>query len=90
MRAAAAGALGAAKQVKISSFNPREPGHVLIAYTEDYLDPGAVEATAEALRAALPPLADSRLLYKADLFTHLGIYAKNEWKLRPTVYESHL
>jgi len=90
VRAAAGGLLGSCCQVKVSSTNPREEGYVLMAYTEDYLDQEAVAATADALRCALPRLRDPRLLYKADIFTFLGIYAKNEYNLKPTVYTAQL
>ena len=40
----------------------------------------------------MPPglLQDWRLLYKADIYTHLGIYSRNEWQLKPTVHEARL
>lgn len=86
--AAAAGRLPGVSQVKISATNPREPGYVLCAYTEDYLNEAEVNRAAEAIRAALPPLSDTRLLYKSDIYTHLGIYSRNEWGLKPTIYSA--
>ena len=51
-----------------------------------------VARAARGLQAALPPglLRDRRLLLKPDIYTHLGIYSKNEWQLRPTVLEARL
>lgn len=45
-----------------------------------------------ALQRAVPPglLRDRRLLYKPDIFTHLGVYHGNEWGLQPTVREARL
>ena len=90
VKAAADGALSGCSQIKISATNPREPGYVLCAYTEDYLNEVEVNEAAEALRDALPQLTDMRLLYKADIYTHFGIYSRNEWGLKPTIYSSTL
>jgi len=97
--AAALGNLTGCTQVKISPTNPNERGYVICAYTDDYLNEEEVMAAAEALRAALrgsggdrciSTYNDSRLLYKADVYTYLGIYSKNEWSLKPTIYSSTL
>jgi hypothetical protein len=88
-RAAAGGAL-ACPEVKISSASPRDASHVICCYTDDYLNKTEVDATAAALRAVLPPLQFSRLLYKSDLYTYLGLYKGNEYGLRPTLYEARL
>jgi hypothetical protein len=99
--AAALGNLTGCTQVKISPTNPNERGYVICAYTDDYLNEIEVTAAAEALRAALRgnrndggrcsfTFNDSRLLYKADVYTYLGIYSKNEWGLKPTIYSATL
>lgn len=90
VHAAAEGALTGCSQVKISATNPKEPGYVLCAYTEDYLNEIEVNAAATALRNVLPKLSDIRLLYKADIYTHFGIYSRNEWGLKPTIYSATL
>ena len=55
-------------------------------------DAADVQRVRQGLQRALPPglLQDRRLLYKADIYTHLGIYSRNEWQLKPTVYEARL
>jgi Domain of unknown function (DUF1917)/Zinc finger, ZZ type len=101
VHAAARGDLTGCTQVKISPTNPNERGYVICAYTDDYLNEKEVAAAAQALRAALNrsgggggynknAFKDSRLLYKADVYTYLGIYSKNEWGLKPTIYSSTL
>ena len=82
----------ACSQLKISSMNPIEPGFVLCAYTEDYGDEGDVMAVARELKRVLAHcgLTDRRLLYKADVFTYLGIYSRNEWGIKPTIYSTTL
>lgn len=77
-------------QVKVSTTNPREPGYVVCAYTEDFLDETNVDQALQSLKHIFPSLLDNRLLYKADIFTHLGIYSKNEWGIKPTIYSSKL
>lgn len=55
-------------------------------------DRSDVDRVAARLRAALPPglLQDKRLLYKPDILTHLGIYSRNEWQIKPTIAEARL
>jgi hypothetical protein len=79
-------------EVKVSSVAPGTQGHVLCVYTEDWLEAASVENTAEALRDALSPLRlrDAMLLYKPDIMTFLGIYTKNEYGIKPTVYRKKL
>lgn len=86
--AVAGGAL--CPSAKVSSISPEEGGHVLCAYTVDYLDSGDVMRVCAALQRALPPLADRRMLYKPDIFTHLGIYGGNPYAITPTVHRASL
>ena len=90
VNAAIRGDLCNISQVKVSTTNPREPGYVLCAYTEDFLDERQVEAASHSLKRTIFKMSDNRLLYKADIFTHLGIYSKNEWGIKPTIYSSKL
>lgn len=51
--------------------------------------PEDVTALGKAIRTSLrtePPLitGNRRMSFKTDINTHLGIYARNEWKLSPT------
>lgn len=59
-------------------------------YTSNYLDVDDVQRVRAALARVLPPLRSRRLLYKADVYTYLGLYAGNEYNLRPTVYSATL
>ena len=86
--AAAAGAL--CPSAKISSAAAGGGGHVLAVYTDDYLDSGAVWAACRRLQQLLPLLGDARMLYKPDVYTHLGIYSPNDLGLKPTVFRSTL
>lgn len=90
VRKVAADPLPGVRSVKISAAAPNEERHVICMYTENYLDKKQVEEAAAALRAMLPPLSDNRLLYKPDIYTYFGIYSKNEWGLKPTIYSSAL
>jgi hypothetical protein len=57
--------------------------HVICVYTEDFTDLKEVKA----LRAGLRRIGVRwKIGFKTDAYTHLGIYAKNEWNLRPTRY----
>ena len=86
--AVAGGAL--CPSAKVSSISPEEPGHVLCAYTSDYLDSTDVMRVAAALQRALPPLTDRRMLYKPDILTFLGIYGGNPYGIKPTVHRASL
>jgi hypothetical protein len=68
----------------LSTTRPSSPIHL-----QDAAD---VQRVRQGLQRALPPglLQDRRLLYKADIYTHLGIYSRNEWQLKPTVHEARL
>lgn len=63
---------------------------MICVYTEDYQDRGDVGRVRDALRDALPPLRNRGLKYKPDVATYLGLYAGNEYNLRPTVYSATL
>jgi hypothetical protein len=79
--------LAAASEVKVSSAAPGKD-HVIAVYIEDSLDAAAVQAAGAALAAALPPLARPQLLFKPDIYTHLGVYASNDLGLKPTTAEA--
>ncbi|KAI3435956.1 hypothetical protein D9Q98_002014 [Chlorella vulgaris] len=78
---------------KVSSAGPEADGSwVLCVYTENYHDSEDVQRVCRGLQRALRGglLQDRRLLYKPDVYTHLGIYSKNQWQLKPTVFEARL
>ncbi|XP_006037167.1 UPF0696 protein C11orf68 homolog [Alligator sinensis] len=71
---------------KVSPCHPDgERRHVVCVYTDDFTDEEHVLAADAAIRAAgvKCPLA-----YKPDVYTYLGIYRDNRWRLCPTIYES--
>ncbi|KAG9259908.1 UPF0696 protein C11orf68 homolog [Astyanax mexicanus] len=76
---------------KISSakVSPRdansEAKHVICAYNNNFADEEQVMQLDAAIRAAGVKCS---LSYKPDVYTYLGIYRNNKWKLCPTIYES--
>ena len=88
-RVAAAVALGrlpGVRTAKVSSRDPPagNPAHVACVYTRDWTD----QADARRVRAALRERCGIhwRISYKPDIYTLLGIFAKNKLKIKPTVY----
>ena len=88
-RVAAAVALGrlpGVRTAKVSSRDPPagNPAHVACVYTQDWTD----EADVRSVRAALRERCGVhwRISYKPDIYTLLGIFAKNKLKIKPTVY----
>ncbi|KAF9463752.1 hypothetical protein BDZ94DRAFT_587747 [Collybia nuda] len=67
--------------------SPKQEGdsHVICVYVEDYTNMAEVDAMREALRAAG---VFWRIGFKPDVYTHLGIYARNQWNIRPSRYFS--
>jgi hypothetical protein len=83
--------LGSCTEIKVSTRSPTDEKHVLLAYTEDYSDEDDVQSIARAIQrvlkeAGVGPLDDARMLYKPDIYTHLGVYSKNPFHLKPTIY----
>lgn len=60
--------------------------HVISVYTEDFTHEDNVRKVEESLRkdGITEPMT-----YKLDIYTTLGIYRYNPWRLSPTVYSSH-
>jgi hypothetical protein len=83
--------LGGCTEIKIStSSKVDDDRHVLIAYTDDYSDNQDAFRVASEICKHIQSLGikmtDTRMLYKPDIYTHLGIYAKNPYNLKPTIY----
>jgi hypothetical protein len=70
--------------IKVSP-NQEEDSHVICVYVDDYSNASELDATRKALRAAG---IFWRIGFKPDAYTHLGIYASNEWNIRPSRYFS--
>ncbi|XP_069172675.1 UPF0696 protein C11orf68 homolog [Procambarus clarkii] len=61
------------------------PKHVICIYNKDFTNEEQVCSLEKGLRSIG---IKSQLSYKPDVYTHIGIYRKNKWKLRPTIYKS--
>ncbi|KAJ3585559.1 hypothetical protein NHX12_014278 [Muraenolepis orangiensis] len=74
-------------QVKVSTRDPAsgESRQVICMYNRDFTDEGEVMRLDTAIRATG---VKCPLSYKPDVYTHLGIYRNNCWKLCPTIYDS--
>ena len=59
--------------------------HVVCIYTENFLDFNEVCESEKSIRNLGLKLS---LHYKPDVFTYLGIYSKNPWKINPIIYRS--
>ena len=59
--------------------------YVICVYTKDFTNKEEVWAAERSLRKLGVKLT---LYYKPNIYTTLGIYAGNEWQLRPTIYHS--
>lgn len=78
------GSLGTA--AKVSTREPKKKTHVICVYTEDFTNEEQVRAVEKGLRK-VGIAAEMR--YKPDVYTTLGIYRKNPWGLKPTIYTSY-
>ena len=84
--------LGSCTEIKVSTYSNADRKHVILAYTDDYEDTTDVFDIAHAIQKAVETsgvqhaLADTRMLYKPDIYTHLNIYSKNPYHLKPTIY----
>ena len=66
--------------------NPDSPP-VICVYTRDFTDVEDVKRVLQELvRLKLVPAGGIK--YKSDAYTHLEIYARNEWGLPPIIYDS--
>ncbi|KAG5334224.1 UPF0696 protein C11orf68 [Termitomyces sp. J132] len=73
---------GVGARAKVSPARPGEP-HVVCVYVEDYSNAAEVDRVREALRRVG---VRWKIGFKPDIYTHLGIYKTNEWKIRPSRY----
>jgi hypothetical protein len=71
--------------VKVS---PKQEGdsHVICVYVDDYSNMEEVNWLRDALRKTAGVFW--KIGFKPDAYTHLGIYAKNQWGIRPSRYYS--
>ncbi|KAG6907783.1 hypothetical protein DXG01_007390 [Tephrocybe rancida] len=73
---------GVGARAKVSPARPGEP-HVVCVYVDDYSDGAEVGRVRDALRRAG---VRWKIGFKPDIYTHLGIYKTNEWRIRPSRY----
>ncbi|KAM3857839.1 UPF0696 protein C11orf68 homolog [Diretmus argenteus] len=79
---------GKISMVKVSTYDPTTGGdgkQVICAYNDNFTDENAVMQLDAAIRTTGVKTA---LTYKPDVYSYLGIYRNNRWKLCPTIYES--
>lgn len=77
---------GKISTVKVSPHNPKGQGkQVICAYNQNFTDESEVIRLDSVIRATGVKCA---LSYKPDVYTYLGIYRNNRWKICPTIYES--
>ncbi|MBN3304844.1 CK068 protein, partial [Amia calva] len=75
--------------IPVAKVSPRCPApedkHVICVYTHAFTDQDEVVRLEAAIRATG---VKCPLSFKPDVYTYLGIYRNNRWKLCPTIYES--
>ncbi|XP_034532375.1 UPF0696 protein C11orf68 homolog [Notolabrus celidotus] len=77
---------GKISTVKVSPHNPKAGGkQVICVYNQNFTEENEVIRLDSIIRATGVKCA---LSYKPDVYTYLGIYRNNRWKLCPTIYES--
>ncbi|KAG6816719.1 hypothetical protein H0H87_003579 [Tephrocybe sp. NHM501043] len=75
---------GLGARAKVSPARPGEP-HVICVYVDDYRNGEEVGRVRDALRRVG---VRWKIGFKPDIYTHLGIYKANEWKIRPSRYHA--
>ncbi|OPL33582.1 hypothetical protein AM593_09973, partial [Mytilus galloprovincialis] len=68
---------------KVSAVSENNDNHVICIYNDNFLNDEEVFALKDGIRNSM---IDQPLKYKADLYTHLGIYSMNKWGLDPVLY----
>ncbi|XP_035483135.1 UPF0696 protein C11orf68 homolog isoform X1 [Scophthalmus maximus] len=77
---------GKVSMVKVSTYDPKgEARQVICTYNHNFSDESEVIKMDSIIRATG---VKCPLTYKPDVYTYLGIYRNNRWKLCPTIYES--
>lgn len=77
---------GKISSAKVSPYDPSgNTRHVICVYNQNFTDESEVIRLDSIIRATG---VKCPLYYKPDVYTYLGIYRNNCWKLCPTIYES--
>lgn len=72
---------------KVSPVSEKNDSHVICIYNDNFLNEEEVFALRDGIRNAM---IDQPLKYKADLYTHLGIYRTNNWGIDPVLYRGRI
>ena len=84
-KAVVGGTSGTAANMFESDSGEQDSYYVICVYTEDFTNEEEVWAAEQSLRK----LGITEILhYKPNIYTTLGIYSRNEWGIRPTIYQS--
>lgn len=76
---------GKISAVKVSTYDPKVDRQVICVYNPNFTDESEVIRLDSVIRAAG---VKCPLSYKPDVYTYLGIYRNNRWKISPTIYSS--
>ena len=60
--------------------------HLICVYCDDFTDRRKVRRVLEKLRENEDTYVKDGAGFKPDIFTNLGIYSSNEWRLPPTIF----
>ncbi|XP_071548861.1 UPF0696 protein C11orf68 homolog [Panulirus ornatus] len=71
---------------KVSPYKENTDGkHVICIYNNDFTN----EEDVYLLESAIRKIGiKCKMYYKPDVFTLIGVYSRNEWGLRPSIYQS--
>lgn len=72
---------------KVSAAIIKNDNHVICIYNNNFLNERDIFALRDDIRNAG---IEEPLEYKANIFTHLGIYRDNEWGIDPVLYRGRL
>lgn len=72
---------------KVSAVSEENDNHVICIYNDNFLNDEEVFALKEGIRNLM---INQPLKYKADLYTHLGIYRTNKWGIDPVLYRGRI
>ncbi|XP_016300195.1 UPF0696 protein C11orf68 homolog, partial [Sinocyclocheilus anshuiensis] len=77
---------GKIDSAKVSPRDPRSDSrHVICVYNQNFTEEEQVMRLDAVIHAAGVKCV---LYYKPDVYSYLGIYRNNRWKICPTIYES--
>ncbi|XP_070572504.1 UPF0696 protein C11orf68 homolog [Ptychodera flava] len=85
-KATARGDLGCAAKVSPYDSSQTNYQHVICVYNEDCTNEEQIKDLEDKIRKNAG--IKCHLNYKPEVYTYIGVYRRNEWNLRPTIYES--